>query len=160
MQMDARRIPFLEEFDCIGAFDVLEHIDEDVEVLHQIHRALKPQGIIILTVPQHEWLWSSVDDYACHVRRYSDKELHAKLNEAKFKVLRSTSFVSALLPVMLFSRMIQKKSTNQVSPKAGLKIHPWINFMFEKILNLENSFIKLGLNFPLGGSRLVIARKE
>lgn len=42
IQMDARNIPFVEEFDAIGAFDVLEHIEEDEAVLSQLHRALKP----------------------------------------------------------------------------------------------------------------------
>ena len=39
MQMDAREIPFVDEFDAIGAFDVLEHIDEDETVLEQMFRA-------------------------------------------------------------------------------------------------------------------------
>ncbi|MEI7996904.1 MAG: class I SAM-dependent methyltransferase, partial [Methylococcaceae bacterium] len=42
MQMDAREIPFVEELYVIGAFDVLEHIKEDDEVLVQVHQALKP----------------------------------------------------------------------------------------------------------------------
>ena len=41
-QMDARAIPFEEEFDVIGAFDVLEHIDEDELVLSEMNRVLKP----------------------------------------------------------------------------------------------------------------------
>ncbi|MEW6675096.1 MAG: class I SAM-dependent methyltransferase [Nitrospirota bacterium] len=40
-QMDARNIPFESEFDVIGAFDVLEHIEEDELVLSQMHQALK-----------------------------------------------------------------------------------------------------------------------
>ena len=44
MQMDAREIPFVEEFDVIGAFDVLEHIQEDDEVLVQVQQALKLGG--------------------------------------------------------------------------------------------------------------------
>jgi ubiquinone/menaquinone biosynthesis C-methylase UbiE len=43
-QMDARRIPFEDEFDVIGAFDVLEHIKEDEQVLVQMHRAVKSGG--------------------------------------------------------------------------------------------------------------------
>lgn len=53
MQMDARNIPFVDEFDAIGAFDVLEHIEEDEQVLVQMHDALRPGGVILLTVPQH-----------------------------------------------------------------------------------------------------------
>src|SRR6266545_4042215 len=40
-QMDARRIPFQEEFDVIGAFDVLEHVKEDEEVLSQMYQATR-----------------------------------------------------------------------------------------------------------------------
>ena len=43
-QMDARQIPFEKEFDAIGAFDVLEHIDEDDVVLQQMFQATKPGG--------------------------------------------------------------------------------------------------------------------
>jgi len=97
MQMDATNIPFVDEFDAIGAFDVLEHIEEDGQVLMQMYNALKPRGVVLLTVPQHAWLWSQVDDYSCHVRRYSANELHAKLGAAGFEILRSTSFTSVLL---------------------------------------------------------------
>ena len=105
MQMDARNIPFVDEFDAIGAFDVLEHIEEDEQVLAQMHDALNHADVVLLTVPQHAWLWSLVDDYSCHVRRYSAKELHGKVRVAGFEILLSTSFVSSLLPIMLASRL-------------------------------------------------------
>ena len=160
MQMDARHIPFIEEFDCIGAFDVLEHIEEDTQVLEQIHQALNQRGMLFLTVPQHPWLWSPVDDHACHVRRYSAKGLHAKLKGSGFKILRSTSFVTSLLPVMLISRLIQTVSFRKaVKPNAGLDISPRLNFIFEKILDVEIYLIKNKINFPMGGSRFVIAQK-
>ena len=159
MQMDARHIPFVDEFDAIGAFDVLEHIEEDEEVLMQMREALKPSGIMLLTVPQHAWLWSTVDDYACHVRRYSANELHAKVKRAGFELLRSTSFVSSLLPAMWISRYAQKKPTKNVSAETEINISPWLNNILETILGAEVAMIRNGVNFPLGGSRLVVARK-
>ena len=160
MQMDGRYIPFAEEFDSIGAFDVLEHIEEDEQVLGQMHDALKPSGVILLTVPQHAWLWSPVDDYACHIRRYSAKEIHAKIEGAGFKILRSTSFVSSLLPAMFASRLVQKVSTKiQADPTAELRISPWLNGMFEKMLDAELAMIRNDINFPVGGSRLIVARR-
>ncbi len=59
MQMDARRMSFEEELGAVGAFDVLEHIEEDEEVLSAMARALRPGGGMLLTVPQHRWLWSA-----------------------------------------------------------------------------------------------------
>ena len=59
-QMDARRIPFREEFDVIGAFDVLEHVREDEQVLSQMHQATRKGGGILVTVPHHPFLWSQV----------------------------------------------------------------------------------------------------
>ena len=64
MQMDARHVPFVDEFDAIGAFDILEHIEEYEAVLTQLHKALKPGRVLLLTIPQHPWLWSANDDYA------------------------------------------------------------------------------------------------
>lgn len=160
MQMDARDIPYVEEFDAIGAFDVLEHIEEDMLVLEQMHDALKPHGIMLLTVPQHAWLWSQVDDYSLHVRRYSAKHLHAKVENAGFEILRSTSFVSSLLPALFASRMMKKQNpVTTTEAAAELRISPWLNYLFEKMLDAEIAVIRSGVNFPLGVSRLIVARK-
>lgn len=159
MQMDARHIPFVDEFDAIGAFDVLEHIEEDEQVLLQMHAALKSRGIMLLTVPQHAWLWSPVDEYACHVRRYSAEELHTKVERAGFEILRSTSFVSSLLPAMWASRFTQKRSAKGIDASAEASISPSLNRIFEIFLGVEVAMIRKGVNFPMGGSRLIVARK-
>lgn len=161
IQMDARNIPFQEEFDVIGAFDVLEHIEEDQTVLAQIHHALKPGGFLLLTVPQHPWLWSPVDTYSCHARRYTALDLHQKIRRARFQIKRSTSFVTTLLPAMMVSRFFQsKKNADLFDPAQELKLNPFLNFLFSKLLFLEREMIKRGCNFSVGGSRLVIVRKE
>lgn len=105
--MDATAIPFVGEFDVFGAFDVLEHVEEDEQVLIQMRDALKPRGVMLLTVPQHAWLWSPVAD-SCHVRRYAAKELQVKVKAAGFEIVRSTSFVFSVLPAMFASRMAQR----------------------------------------------------
>jgi SAM-dependent methyltransferase len=160
IQMDARNIPYREEFDVIGAFDVLEHIEEDVTVLREVHSALNMNGFLILTVPQHRWLWSPVDEYACHVRRYTALELHQKLESAGFEIVRSTSFVSLLLPAMLLSRVKQRYSKTSIDPADELKLSGSLNSFLYKIMQIEVFLIKIGMSFPVGGSRLVVARRR
>ena len=160
MQMDARDIPFRDEFDVVGAFDVLEHLQEDEQVLAQIHSALKDDGIMMITVPQHAWLWSHTDTYACHVRRYRADDLHQKVEAAGFQILRSTSFISALLPAMLASRAMQRRApAEKYDVMAEYNLPPWLNALFLNLLRMEQVLIRLGLNFPAGGSRLVVAKK-
>lgn len=159
-QMDARSIPFDNEFDVVGAFDVLEHIDQDQEVLRQIHRAIKPGGGVILTVPQHPFLWSKVDDYACHKRRYTASDLQKMVEAAGFVVNRKTSFVSFLLPLMLASRMLKKAGREGRGEKAELEMSLLANKALESIMILEGCLIRAGLSFPVGGSLLLAATKK
>jgi SAM-dependent methyltransferase len=158
--MDAKQIPFVSEFDAIGAFDVIEHIDEDTLVLKQICHALKPEGLLLLTVPQHRWLWSKLDEYACHIRRYTMRDLHEKVVQAGFTILRSTSFVTSLLPFMLISRLTRRVKSQSFDPLAELQINPILNRIFEWFLQLEFWLIRVGISFPFGGSRLIVAAKQ
>ncbi|MDR3416908.1 MAG: methyltransferase domain-containing protein [Nevskia sp.] len=160
MQMDAARMPFSEEFDVIGAFDVLEHIDDDRQVLAQLREALKPAGLLLLTVPQHKWLWSAVDEGSCHRRRYAAPDLHRKIEGGGFRIVRSTSFVATLLPVMMASRLFRRAAADgKLDMAAAFKVPASLNSLFALILGAELSAIREGIDFPFGGSRLVIAQK-
>ena len=159
LQMDARHIPYEDEFDVVGAFDVLEHVDEDERVLVEMKRALRPNGGIILTVPQHPQLWSRQDDYACHVRRYKMGELREKVKRAGFHVVFETSFVSLLLPAMAASRLIPHKQEVVVDELAELRLPKLLNSAFEAVMKVERLLLRMGMRFPIGGSGLLIAKK-
>ena len=159
-QMDACNIPYKNEFDVIGAFDVIEHIEEDEIVLSQILRAVKSGGGIILTVPQHLWLWSKGDEIACHKRRYSKKELAAKVENAGFHILRLTSFVSFLLPLMAVSRLRYRLGvSDQKESGSELRQPPLLNALLKGVLGIERSLIRNGASFPVGGSLLCVGVK-
>jgi len=164
VQIDGRNLPYENEFDVIGAFDVLEHIEEDVLVVGQMHKALKKKSGIILTVPQHQWLWSDEDEMACHKRRYSRKDLINILESSGFKVKWATSFVSLLLPLMVASRfrwrllrekrIASKTNTEFYLPKS-------FDYLFERICDVERRFLEKGnRSLPMGGSLLIVAVKE
>lgn len=159
-QMDATLIPFKHEFDFIGAFDVIEHISNDSKVLSQIHQALRSDGILLLTVPQHMFLWSKYDEVGCHYRRYACIELEDKLRSAGFQVLFSTSFNTILMPLMIISRfLLMFKQNQEVDVLQELKLPSFLNFFLLTILRFEIKLIKFGIRFPFGGSRVILAKK-
>lgn len=157
-QMDATRIFFESQFELIGAFDVIEHIDQDGLALSEIYKALKPGGGVIITVPQHRFLWSKLDELAHHKRRYSRQELVSKVEAVGFRVVYKTSFVTFLLPLMFLSRCRQKK-TAAVDAYSELKLNPVLNQLLVSIQTLEFFFIRMGCRFPFGGSLLLVAKK-
>lgn len=158
-QMDAREIPFVSHFDLIGAFDVLEHIEEDEAVIAQMHRALREGGKVVLTVPQHPFLWSKQDEHAHHVRRYRRGELERKLRGNGFRVLSSTSFVSLLLPALAASRLLPRGDAGRADPFAEFRIPRWLNAGMGLVMRAERALIGLGLPLPAGGSRLILAER-
>ena len=159
-QMDARRIPFDNEFDVIGAFDVVEHIQEDERVFAEMFRAIRPGGGIVMTVPQHPFLWSYSDDLSCHKRRYTRAEFVEKVEKAGFTVVATISFVSFLLPLLILSRVRHRKFRDKSDLIAGLQMGSFLNRLLEKIMDLERFFITRGFFFPAGGSLLMIAKKN
>ena len=159
IQFNAMEIPYYNEFDIIGAFDVLEHIEEDEHVLAQINKAVVPSGGIIITVPQHQFLWSQTDESAKHQRRYSVGQLKDRVAAAGFEVVRITSFVSLLFPLMVLSRYLKKRHYHKNSNHSELRINRFLNYIFENLLSFERMIIKIGVNLPFGGSLLLIARK-
>lgn len=159
VQMDAREIPAIDSFDAIGAFDVIEHIEEDREVLAQVYRALVPGGTLLLTVPQHAWLWSEQDDRAHHVRRYSRADLVDKVRASGFEVLQISSFVTLLLPFMALSRLRKSGSRTAADPYRELRMVSWLNRLFFLAMQVDRAALRLGLSLPVGGSLLLVARK-
>jgi SAM-dependent methyltransferase len=154
---DLRDLPYDQEFDAVGAFDVLEHIADHQEALSALVRTAKPGGLVILTVPQHRWLWSPLDDYSGHQRRYTRSEMIALATASGLDVVRVTSFVSLLLPAMLASRWIQRGT--EVVPGREFQISSRANRMAAGLMRVEGALIQAGLSLPAGGSLMLVARR-
>ena len=160
IQADARCIPFRDEFDVAGAFDVIEHIEDDRAVLRELRAAVVPSGGLMLTVPQHPSLWSEYDARAGHVRRYRRAELRERLVEAGFEIVKMTSFVSLLLPLMYFSRFGQRAPGADYDPLAEFRMAPWLNRTLGAVLGIERAMIRAGVSMPAGGSLLAVCRRR
>jgi SAM-dependent methyltransferase len=159
-QIDIRSLPFADEFDVVCALDVLEHVDEDTLAVEQLSRALRPGGGIIVSVPQHMWLWSAADEYGRHRRRYSRRRLVGLLDQAGFDVLRATSSVSLLLPVVALSRARRRQLTDDYDPFRELAVSERVNRALGAVMSAERRLIRRGLSFPLGSSLVVVAKRR
>ena len=135
-----------DTYECIGSFDVIEHIQQDELVLSNFNKSLRRGGLLLLTVPQHPWLWSAADDYAHHVRRYTRSELLCKVRNAGFRSEYCTSFVSLLLPIMALQRILARK--NEYDPDTEFKISPLLNNLLFLVMKIEYLFLRIGLRFP------------
>ncbi|MBV5350284.1 class I SAM-dependent methyltransferase [bacterium] len=103
IQADARHLPYDSHFDVIGAFDVLEHIEDDVRVMGQVYKALRPDGLFLLTVPQHDSFVSLLLPLLWLFRRrfraaqQSDALIELRIGSIANKLLSTVMRIEALL---------------------------------------------------------------
>jgi SAM-dependent methyltransferase len=93
----AAHLPFTAQFDLVTLCDVIEHVDDDVALLRQARDVLAAGGSVLVTVPAHPALWSAVDGYSGHKRRYTRSSLIAVLQSAGLAVRAVRYFGSLLL---------------------------------------------------------------
>jgi 2-polyprenyl-3-methyl-5-hydroxy-6-metoxy-1,4-benzoquinol methylase len=152
--------PFVKEFDVIAMFDVLEHLENDVEALQCAHKMLKNKGKVVLTVPAHMWLWSQ-DDARGHKRRYTLKTLHVALTKANFKITYNRYFFISIMPLLLLRRFMHPDNgqpLEDINPDK-ININPIINKILLSICALENKLLNFLPNL-MGGSIIVVAEKQ
>lgn len=163
-QIDCLSLPFKEEYEAIGLFDVLEHIENDGKVLSEINEALRPGGYLVLTVPTHQFLWSRHDEISHHVRRYDKNALIAKLEQSGYFVDKATYFMFFLYPLLAFMRLLSrvldyhKSRKEEITGSLEFKTVPLINDFFLALLRLEKYLIR-NLDLPFGASLIIVARK-
>ena len=95
-------------YDLIGAFDVIEHIDDDHAAIASIATKLKPGGRFIMTVPAHRWMWTAHDVANHHKRRYSKRSLRALIQGSPLRLDAIGYFNSLLFPAAVADRMASK----------------------------------------------------
>jgi len=164
VQFDVAQGNIGAKFHIITAFDVIEHIDDDTAALANINQMLEDEGVLIISVPQHMFLWSRLDEIVKHKRRYSRRELVSKLRTSGFKVSYITSFVFVLFPLMLISRLFDKGRSDSLSDQADLekrvKFPSVMNRVFDFLMRIDESLIKMGVSLPCGGTLVLVARKQ
>jgi SAM-dependent methyltransferase len=146
-----------ESVDVLTAFDVLEHVPDDVGAAAEFLRVLRPGGVAIVSVPAYSWLWSGHDVVHGHHRRYTTGSLVGSLRSAGFDVRSSGYFNSFLLPVAiadrLAARVLRRPSKSDLQP-----LYPPLNAVLRRILLAERSRVLRG-GFPAGLSAFAVAER-
>src|SRR5262245_61971007 len=102
-------LPFADgSFDAVLALDVIEHVADDVALLREARRVLRPGGVLLVTVPALPWLWSSHDDVNHHFRRYTLTTLQQSLGRGGFRRERVSYYNATLLPLAIARKFIQR----------------------------------------------------
>jgi len=164
VQFDVTQGKIGEKFHIITAFDVLEHIENDNAALSNISQMLKKDGVLIVSVPQYMFLWSKLDEIVKHKRRYSRRELVAKLKANDFDIGYVTSFLFILFPLMLISRLFDKADdelpTNERELEKRVTFSGFLNKIFDFIMKVDEALISIGVSLPFGGTLVAVARKK
>jgi len=155
---DVLRLPVKSNsIGLVIATDLLEHLDDDSMGIKEIHRTLRREGKVILTVPAFKSLWGIQDVVGMHKRRYSKNEFLRKIEREGFIVLKSSYFNFFLFfPIFLGRRLIRLLGVKIDSEN---KINsPLINFFLKTLFSIEPYILK-HFSFPFGVSVFCIARK-
>jgi SAM-dependent methyltransferase len=154
----AEKLPFPDEsFDVVTALDVVEHLDDDVAGLKEMHRVLKPGGRTLIFVPAFMWLWGVQDDISNHRIRYTKRQIVERLEKAGFAIERATYANWTFFAPILAGRTLMKitglkpESENNVNVSA-------LNGLFGKIFSAERLWLK-NFDFPFGVSIVITAKK-
>jgi SAM-dependent methyltransferase len=171
-QGDATRgIPFPDaSFDLVTALDVIEHVDEDAAFLREAHRVARPGGILAITTPAFQWLWSHNDVLNGHKHRYTPQELRERVERTGFRIRRLTFGFFLVFPmsaplILLRNRLGQKKqlSSHHFEEDAYQvemePVSPWLNTLLRGVGRIEAAKVA-HFNLPIGTSLLCVAEKE
>lgn len=139
--------------------DVIEHLPREGPALAEVHRAMVPGGLLLVSVPAFRTLWSRHDEQAGHHRRYRLRELVTIVSEAGFEIIEARYYNCLLsIPIFLVRRIAWRvpsmKSTIEADLSPGI-----LNGAFRAWVALENGLARLGLRWPWGTTAVLLARK-
>ncbi len=157
VKAEAASLPFARN--CFGSvllLDVLEHHAQPELLLREIREVLDPEGILVVTVPAFQWMWSYADHVLGHYRRYTRAGLAAELTANGFVLERISYFHSWLLPVAWSFRKLRSllRKTNSAD---DFSVPAPLNRLLLGFALAESKLLKR-FDLPFGLSVLGVAR--
>lgn len=154
----AETLPYARgAFDLTTAFDVIEHLDDDIAGLKEMHRVTKHGGYSLFFVPAFMWLWGVQDDISNHRIRYTRRQIVERIELAGYTVERATYANWTFFPPILGGRLFMKLTGIKPESENNINISA-LNGFFGKLFSAERFWLKK-FNFPIGVSIVVVAKK-
>jgi|SRR3989344_7789084 len=147
-----------DSFDVVCILDVLEHTD-DKKTLKEIHRILKPGGLLLITVPAFNFLWSRWDEVLHHRRRYTKDSLEKILSFTNFEVVKISYMYSFLVVPLIVIRFIKSFLFKNHYPSDFKISNKILNKVMISVSALESNLIFNG-SIPFGTSLVCVAKKS
>ncbi len=146
--------------DAVLALDVLEHIPDDARAVREVRRVLKPDGVLLATVPCHPFLFSEHDLALHHVRRYTRKGFLALLRDHGFRPARVTWTNATLFPIVAAYRLLRRaRGTGRVAPHSDASRRlGLLNPLLKGVMMGERAVLR-HWNLPWGLGLMVVARR-
>jgi SAM-dependent methyltransferase len=153
-------LPFEDAaFDVVTCLDVVEHTPDDGATLAELRRVTRPGGLLLVTVPAYQALWSWHDEANLHFRRYDSSSLRVVARQAGWEVVGDTHFNSVLLAPVAAVRVAQRH--RRAHGHSNLDLTPSaLNGLLELPLRLESRLIATGVRLPAGLSLLAVLRRS
>jgi len=160
---DAEQVlPFKDKsFSLITCLDVLEHLDRDQALLHEMLRVCQEGGHVLVTVPAFKLLWSPHDVVLHHRRRYTRPGLLGRVRALNCKVIKASYYNFMLsLPILVVRKMrglFSEKGKGQSDFFIGLP--EVLNRSLSVLYKMEIIGLRL-FRYPYGVSLLLVLRKS
>lgn len=146
-------------FDVVMLTDVLEHIEDDTNSARTALRLLQPGGIVVATVPAHQWLYSPHDARHHHFRRYGRRQFRELWAEPNAETLLLSFYNSLLFPPAAAVRLASKLLPNQATiHELAVPPRP-INAALTRVMRSEAPLIGR-VPLPSGLSLIAVVRKR
>jgi SAM-dependent methyltransferase len=155
----AETLPFADEtFDLTTALDVVEHLDDDIGGLKEMHRVTKKGGYSLIFVPAFMWLWGVQDDISNHRIRYTKKQIVDRLKKAGFTIERATYANWTFFAPILAGRTVMKVTGLKPASENNVNVSA-LNGIFGKLFGAERFWLR-NFDFPFGVSIVIVAKKN
>ncbi|MBI4707207.1 MAG: methyltransferase domain-containing protein [Candidatus Omnitrophica bacterium] len=141
-------MPLGQLFDAIIYIDVMEHIEDDKAELGLAEKYLDANGVLMIVVPAHQFLYTPFDRAIGHLRRYTRKQLMSIVPHG-FNIIKAIYLDSVGLTASLANKLFLRQSYPSIKQ---------ILFWDRVIIRMSELFDPL-LCYRVGKSVLLIARK-